>query len=80
MRVYPVFLLGLLTYVQPSSEASICQTEACIATSAGLLAVMNRSADPCEDFNQFACGKFIATARIPDDRFVSYCKRFLVFN
>ena len=29
---------------------------------------MNASADPCEDFSQFACGRFYKEAIIPEDK------------
>ncbi|KAI1698583.1 peptidase family m13 domain-containing protein [Ditylenchus destructor] len=29
---------------------------------------VNKSADPCEDFHEFACGKWMANNKIPDDQ------------
>ena len=45
-----------------------CFTPECIAASNNLFQWMNQEADPCEDFNQFACGNFIKTSIIPDDK------------
>ena len=45
-----------------------CLTLECIAASNNLFQWMNKEADPCEDFNQFACGNFIKTSIIPDDK------------
>lgn len=49
------------------TETKICTTKACIKAAHGMLQNMNQSADPCEDFNEFACGNFIRTQRIPED-------------
>ena len=45
-----------------------CFTPECIAASNNLFQWMNEETDPCEDFNQFACGNFIKTSTIPDDK------------
>mgnify|MGYP003308637208 CR=1 FL=1 len=37
----------------------VCQSAACWAESKSLKAAMNLNVDPCEDFYQFACGKFL---------------------
>jgi len=52
----------------PSDTSDICLTRECILASATLFKNMNTSVDPCQDFNQFACGNFIHDQVIPDDR------------
>ena len=46
----------------------ICTTPECISAAHRLLENVNTSADPCEDFNEFACGRFTREKRIPDDK------------
>ena len=43
----------------------ICLTPACIQLSASIYAGMNRSINPCEDFYEFTCGRWIKTNVIP---------------
>merc|ERR1719509_718506 len=51
-----------------SSTPDVCLTEGCIGAAHMLLQNMNRTADPCEDFYEFACGGFEERVVIPDDR------------
>ncbi|XP_052868359.1 neprilysin-1-like [Anopheles cruzii] len=48
--------------------ANICLTDECVRTASSLLAAMDRSADPCKDFFQFACGTWNKMHVIPEDR------------
>ena len=47
------------------SLAEICQTVQCVETSYKILSGMNQSADPCEDFYNYACGGWIEKHHIP---------------
>jgi len=51
-----------------AEENDVCLTQGCIGAANMLLENMNRTADPCEDFYQFACGGFEERVIIPDDR------------
>ena len=42
--------------------------QGCIQTAADLLDKLDETANPCDDFYQFACGSFIEETVIPDDR------------
>ena len=48
---------------QPTEN--ICLTPACIQVSAAIYAGMNQSIDPCEDFYEFTCSRWIKTNTIP---------------
>lgn len=46
---------------------NICLTKACVKASSNILDRIDTSIDPCEDFYQFSCGKFLQNAVIADD-------------
>ncbi|XP_055711716.1 neprilysin-1 [Phlebotomus papatasi] len=49
-------------------EREVCLTEECIRTASSLLAAMDRTADPCTNFFQYACGTWNKKHLIPEDR------------
>lgn len=51
-----------------SNTSKLCLEKECISAASQILKNMDLSADPCEDFNRYTCGKFIDTRRIPDDQ------------
>ena len=46
----------------------MCATEHCVGASHRLYTNMNLTADPCADFDEFACGQFHRNFRIPEDK------------
>lgn len=51
-----------------SSGPNICLTKICTETSATILESMDLTINPCDNFYEFACGKFVKNAIIPDDK------------
>ncbi|XP_061716908.1 neprilysin-2-like isoform X2 [Cydia pomonella] len=47
---------------------NICTTPACIHTASSILKNMNPTVDPCDNFYKFACGGYINTVTIPDEK------------
>ena len=45
-----------------------CLSKECLEASNRIVKFMNASADPCEDFSQFACGRFYKETIIPEDK------------
>ncbi|KAJ8679540.1 hypothetical protein QAD02_015327 [Eretmocerus hayati] len=68
-----IFFILLLTIGGSSkctnqSCAKICLTEECVQTASSLLSAMDRTAEPCTDFFQYACGTWNRMHVITEDR------------
>ncbi|KAL8599693.1 hypothetical protein ACOMHN_064139 [Nucella lapillus] len=46
----------------------VCLTEDCVQAASRLLSAMDGNVDPCDDFFEFACGRWNKINIIPDDR------------
>ncbi|XP_068624947.1 neprilysin-2 [Battus philenor] len=57
---------AVLTKTLKSNE--ICNTPGCVHTASKLLKNMDLTIDPCDEFYDYACGSFVKSTRIPDDK------------
>ncbi|XP_020709733.2 neprilysin-1 isoform X2 [Athalia rosae] len=60
-----VIVLAVL-YSKPGPRYKVCGTEQCIRIAASLKQSMNLSANPCEDFYEYACGRWSREHPTPD--------------
>lgn len=51
-----------------TDQLNICTTTMCDQESAKMLSFMNENANPCDDFYEFACGKFLQETVLPEDK------------
>ncbi|CAG7834623.1 unnamed protein product [Allacma fusca] len=56
------------TGLKQKAVQEVCQTPGCVLTAADLIKTMDLGVDPCDNFYQFACGGFIKSTIIPDDK------------
>ena len=64
-----------------------CESSECLQAASSLLRAMDQTADPCEDFHQYACGGWLKETPIPPgypvwDRFqeMSYKNMYMLKN
>lgn len=50
------------------NSADMCLTPDCIHSASSVMEKLDSSINPCDDFYDFACGNFIKTTNIPDDK------------
>ncbi|KAK7477926.1 hypothetical protein BaRGS_00030835, partial [Batillaria attramentaria] len=50
-----------------TGEKRPCTSSDCVIQAGALLQAMDMSADPCQDFYQFACGGWMQTHSVPED-------------
>ncbi|XP_035228766.1 membrane metallo-endopeptidase-like 1 isoform X2 [Stegodyphus dumicola] len=53
---------------QNTSCSHVCLTETCVKAAAALLKNMDSTVSPCDDFYQFACGRWPQHHELPSDR------------
>lgn len=51
-----------------TNGTNICMTKGCVKASASILELLDENVDPCDNFYEFACGKFLKNTLIPDDK------------
>uniref|UniRef100_A0A8C4D919 endothelin-converting enzyme 1 n=1 Tax=Dicentrarchus labrax TaxID=13489 RepID=A0A8C4D919_DICLA len=70
-----VLLSVLLLAALLALGRGLCLSEACVTVASQMVEAMDRSADPCQDFYQFACGGWMRKNPLPDGR-----SRWSTFN
>lgn len=56
--------------IRPVKEQPKCETFGCIKASSRVISYIDESVDPCDNFYEFACGNYIRSTQIPEDKVI----------
>lgn len=59
------FFLWSCDRTETDEGCGACTSAACVSAAAAMLSAMDPAVDPCQDFFQYACGRWIQTNPIP---------------
>lgn len=45
-----------------------CETPGCVLAASKMLSFIDENLDPCDNFYNFACGSYLATTQVPEDK------------
>ena len=76
LLVVSILLVTLITRLTKQSQgnvqflqkANVCMTHDCVSVAARIIASVNFSVDPCQDFHKFSCGNWEATHFLPESK------------
>ncbi|CAH1396581.1 unnamed protein product [Nezara viridula] len=58
----------------------LCRAPACLLAASEVLSKMNQNVNPCEDFREYACGHWLNTQSIPNDKSLWNVKQAMQFK
>lgn len=64
----PSVAVKALTTQKTTSDDDICITTECTNAANSIIEKLDESVKPCDDFYNFACGQYIKSTKIPDDK------------
>lgn len=63
-----VFVVAVTMMRCDCENGDVCSSPVCESEAESVLAKLDETVDPCEDFYRFACGRFLNSTAIPDDK------------
>lgn len=66
-RLCVAILIATIAHCE-SENNDVCSSAICELEAENVLAKLDETVDPCEDFYRFACGSFLNETTIPDDK------------
>lgn len=67
-RKIMMYFTQILENAYNYTQNSVCKTSSCIKSAFMILRNIDTTVNPCQNFYEFACGNYIKSRTIPDDK------------